>query len=128
MQTWTVTSGRFFASWKADSFTPLTGAVHRVIYRAGGARRFPALLIGLHRTDLAGRWGSEEFAVLLLDTHLDEARSIMERLRAAVALDEQMVEQGWPVTFSCGLTPIRTITEFDDAAKNGGRNRVNAAD
>jgi Response regulator containing a CheY-like receiver domain and a GGDEF domain len=66
--------------------------------------------------------------VLLLDTHLDEARSIMERLRAAVALDEQMVEQGWPVTFSCGLTPIRTITEFDDAAKNGGRNRVNAAD
>ncbi|MCJ2186547.1 GGDEF domain-containing protein [Novosphingobium beihaiensis] len=91
----------------------------------------------LRRTDLTARWEGEKFAVLLPDTLLDEARLIMERLRASMALDQSLGEQGWPVTFSCGLAPIRNYAQFDEAcsragaalgdASNGGRNRIHAA-
>lgn len=89
------------------------------------------------RSDVAARWGGEEFAVLLPGTTLEEARHIMERLRATVALDESLLMQAWPVTFSCGLATVRDFARFDDAvaraegaldaAKNGGRNRVHMA-
>ncbi|SFF83635.1 diguanylate cyclase (GGDEF) domain-containing protein [Novosphingobium sp. CF614] len=92
---------------------------------------------GLRRSDVVARREDEEFAVLLPNTVLDEARMIMERLRASVALDESLSAQGWPVTFSCGLAPVRTFAQFGDAvrradaalgeAKNGSRNRVYAA-
>ena len=91
----------------------------------------------LRRTDLSARWNGGEFAILLPDTMLDEARLIMERLRASVALDQSLGAQGWPVTFSCGLAAIRDYAHFDEAchkagaalynAKNGGRNRIHAA-
>lgn len=92
---------------------------------------------GIRRTDIAGRWGGEEFAVLLPDTMLDEARHIMERLRASVALDQGLLMQAWPVTFSCGLATVRDFADFEEAcrladaalyaAKHGGRNRVHVA-
>lgn len=96
---------------------------------------------GLRRSDLAARWSGKEFAVLLPDTQLDEARLVMERLRASVALDPllgpESTGNAWPVTFSCGLAPVRDFAHFGeathrahaalDAAKNGGRNRVRTA-
>ncbi|MCT2398092.1 GGDEF domain-containing protein [Novosphingobium mangrovi (ex Huang et al. 2023)] len=95
------------------------------------ARRLEA---GLRRTDIVGRWDSIQFSVLLPQTLLDEARQIMERLRASVALDESLSGQGWPVTFSCGLAPVRAFSEFHDSlrqadamldeARNSGRNKV----
>lgn len=91
----------------------------------------------LRRTDIAGRWGGEEFAVLFPDTQLDEARLVMERLRASVALDSEFGREGWPVTFSCGLATLRAFSELGEAthraesalnvAKESGRNRVQIA-
>lgn len=91
----------------------------------------------LRRTDIAARWGGEEFAVLFPDTQLDEARLVMERLRASVALDSEFGLEGWPVTFSCGLASLRTFADLGDAthraeaalhiAKESGRNRVQIA-
>ncbi|PNU05915.1 GGDEF domain-containing protein [Novosphingobium guangzhouense] len=88
----------------------------------------------LRRSDIAARWGGEEFAVLLPDTTLDEARLVMERLRATVALDTGLGVQDRAVTFSCGLAPVRDFSLLQDAtrqadealyaAKHGGRNRV----
>ncbi|KHK90228.1 GGDEF domain-containing protein [Novosphingobium malaysiense] len=88
----------------------------------------------LRRKDLVGRWGGEEFAVLLPDTMLDEARLIIERLRASIALDRNLDDRGWPVTLSCGLALIRDFAQFDEAcqhadtalygAKSQGRNRI----
>jgi diguanylate cyclase (GGDEF)-like protein len=88
----------------------------------------------LRRTDIAARWGGEEFAVLLPDTTLDEARLVMERLRATVALDTGLGVEDRAVTFSCGLAPVRTFAQLGDAtkqadaalyaAKNAGRNQV----
>jgi diguanylate cyclase (GGDEF)-like protein len=97
---------------------------------------------GLRHSDLAARWGGEEFVVLLPDTQLDEARLVMERLRANVALDPLLGPEStgntWPVTFSCGLAPLRSFAQLGDAthradaalyaAKNNGRNRVHVAD
>ena len=97
---------------------------------------------GLRHSDLAARWGGEEFVVLLPDTQLDEARLVMERLRANVALDPLLGPEStgntWPVTFSCGLAPLRSFAQLGDAthradaalyaAKTSGRNRVHVAD
>lgn len=71
---------------------------------------------GVRRSDIVARWDGDQFAILLPDTILDEARTVMERLRAAVALDEALGEQRWPVTFSCGLAPIRDFMQFGEAA------------
>ena len=88
----------------------------------------------LRRSDICARWGGEEFAVLLPDTTLDEARLVMERLRATVALDTGLGVEDRAVTFSCGLAPVRTFAQLGDAtkqadaalyaAKNVGRNQV----
>lgn len=88
----------------------------------------------LRRSDIAARWGGEEFAVLLPNTTLDEGRLVMERLRATVALDTGLGVEDRAVTFSCGLAPLRTFAQLADAtkqadaalyaAKDGGRNRV----
>ena len=89
---------------------------------------------GVRRSDVVGRWGGEEFAILFPDTLLEEARVVMERLRASIALDPSLHGDEWPVTFSCGLAPVRSFAHLENAtrnadgalyaAKNGGRNRV----
>jgi len=85
--------------------------------------------------DMVGRYGGEEFLVVLEDTHLDTGRRIAERLRAGVAA-ETVECNGNAVqpTISLGLTQavpsddVRSIIErADDAlytAKEEGRNRV----
>lgn len=89
----------------------------------------------MRRTDVVSRWGGEEFIVLMLNTGLDGALVIAERIRAAV---EREIIQGTntSVTISIGVnseipTTQRTISDFISeadkalyAAKNSGRNRV----
>ncbi|QVM85419.1 GGDEF domain-containing protein [Novosphingobium decolorationis] len=96
-----------------------------------------ALEADLRRSDVCCRWGGEEFALLFPDTLVDEARLVMERLRASIALDTGLLDEAWPVTLSCGLAPLRSLTELDEAsrradaalyeAKEAGRNRVRIA-
>ncbi|MCJ2183072.1 GGDEF domain-containing protein [Novosphingobium sp. 1949] len=91
----------------------------------------------LRRTDLCCRWGGEEFAILFPDTLLDEARLVMERLRATIALDSSLLDASWPITLSCGIAPLRAFEDLDEAAlradsalteaKESGRNRVRVA-
>jgi diguanylate cyclase len=82
--------------------------------------------------DQLGRWGGEEFLVVLPQTHLTEAVAAAERSRRAV---ETLVKvEGQSVTLSCGVAhhqPGDDITSFlqraDDAlyeAKKQGRNKV----
>jgi len=85
--------------------------------------------------DLLVRYGGEEFAVLLPDADLEEAKAIAERLRAMIA-DTQICCEGifLQVTISIGITPSRNeetlenlIREADHAlyrAKGLGRNRI----
>jgi diguanylate cyclase (GGDEF)-like protein len=95
-----------------------------------------SLRAGLRETDLVGRLGGEEFAVLLPDTQPRPAGMVAERLRARVAdapvaFGDRLI----PMTISIGLAiqleTDRSIEQVmaraDEAlyrAKGSGRNRV----
>jgi len=87
--------------------------------------------------DIVGRWGGEEFLILLPDTTLDSGMRIAERIRAQIAGlriedDRQASNQPVRLTASMGLSvyerekPVAaTIARADDAllsAKRAGRN------
>ena len=91
----------------------------------------------LRKTDFCGRYGGEEFLIVLTQTHLKEAKIFAERIRACV--EECLVfdtgaRQKSHVTVSIGLAEnlknegiYRTISRADEAvykAKKNGRNRV----
>ena len=97
------------------------------------ARRFTA---GVRTEDVVGRWGGEEFLVLLPHTDLDGARALAERLRTAVAVAPVEGPVGpVPVTVSIGGSVtvrrgadaealLRVADENLYAAKAAGRDRV----
>lgn len=83
--------------------------------------------------DLCGRWGGEEFLVLLPETNQATARHAMERVRQAVErLDIQGQAPAMSVTTSIGLAEHRTGDSYSDTiqradnalleAKRSGRN------
>jgi len=90
----------------------------------------------LRRTDAIGRYGGEEFAILLLDTDIENAERIMNQIREDFNKIAQQGGEGQVFfsSFSCGLVQIRDkLTAKDlynaaDAAlyqaKEGGRNQV----
>ncbi|MGB1838628.1 GGDEF domain-containing protein, partial [Marinobacter adhaerens] len=83
-----------------------------------------------------GRWGGEEFLVILPDTNADKAQASAERIRKAfLARDWRAVIGGdIDVTISIGVSELRTgedlsaaVSRADEAlyrGKTGGRNRV----
>ena len=90
--------------------------------------------------DLAGRWGGEEFAILLPGAEAEQAVRVMQRLRAAVAAMRIDVD-GTAVgcTASIGVATLREhdngfdglLVRADRAmyrAKSGGKNRVMVAE
>ena len=88
----------------------------------------------LRESDLACRWGGEEFLIVLRSCALAEALAIAEKIREAVASSEA---DGPSVTASLGAAERAPDEDFDglvrraDAAlytaKNQGRNRAFAA-
>lgn len=90
----------------------------------------------LRETDTLGRWGGEEFLLIMPDTSLDLALPVVERLRARardIALPEGRSES--KVSFSAGLASTGPAPNSLDGlvaladvalyrAKNEGRNRV----
>ena len=92
---------------------------------------------GLRSVDLAGRYGGDEFGVLLPGTDGHAAMEVAERLRLRVA--DQVSVGGTPVTLSIGVAELRPGMEgigdwagaADEAlyrAKAEGRNRVCSQD
>jgi two-component system, cell cycle response regulator len=91
----------------------------------------------VRNVDLVGRWGGEEFLIVLPDASEAGARVVAERLRAAVAALE--LPEGGParVTLSAGAatwqpneSPEQLLERADAAlyrAKDRGRNRVEVA-
>jgi diguanylate cyclase (GGDEF)-like protein len=90
----------------------------------------------LRGADVAGRYGGEEFVVLLVDAPEEQCLNIAERIRQAVArMDIQIEQTVVKVTISLGvaclhpdkLVPVDTLINCADQAmylaKNQGRNR-----
>ncbi len=105
-----------------------------------------ALLVAITRTmreslrdyDLCGRWGGEEFLLLLGETPLEEASRIVERMRTRLAeVRIPCGDQRLSVTLSAGLSEHRAGEPYADtlqradqallAAKRDGRNRSQLA-
>ena len=89
----------------------------------------------LRPTDLVARYGGEEFVVLLPETPMDEAQTILTRLQRTLTGGLFMHEQKQVfVTFSAGVTAYRLPERIEDAleradqgmyeAKRSGKNRT----
>ena len=100
----------------------------------------------LRMSDALGRFGGEEFVVLLIDADLESASMVAHRIRASVADQPFLLQDGeaLPVTVSIGVATLtdfervhaietvaqELIAQADQAlyeAKQQGRNRVIAA-
>ncbi len=102
-------------------------------------RNLARLLQGrLRRSDLVGRYGGEEFAVILPDTLPTQAVEVLDDLRTRFAAIEQRAgDATFHTTFSCGIAgvpPLITAPALIEAAdqalyraKQQGRNRITAA-
>jgi diguanylate cyclase (GGDEF)-like protein len=103
-------------------------------------REFAQLLTETVRdVDLAGRWGGEEFLLILPGTDLDGGAHVAERIRVALAGRIVLSADGSPipVTASFGVAstpPASTAAELFSAAdaalyeaKRNGKNRVEVA-
>lgn len=97
------------------------------------------LQAALRPTDLLGRVGGEEFAILLAGMPLSLAMTIAERARGAIAALRVTTTDGTPIalSISVGVAPYATGMSLDEAlaeadramysAKRNGRNRVLSA-
>jgi len=84
--------------------------------------------------DVAGRWGGEEFLVILPRTDLDGARELAERIRTATAAQPVILgetEISMTVSGGCALGPSAAVEELISTAdaclyqaKQSGRNRI----
>ena len=89
----------------------------------------------LRAIDFIGRYGGDEFLLVLIQTGPDGARECAERIRGRIALSARVgSDMRRQVTVSCGVTQLRqneslqdTLQRADAAlyrAKTAGRNRV----
>ncbi len=101
-------------------------------------KEFAALMTDTVRdVDIVGRYGGEEFAIILPHTSIRQAHTLAERLRAQIERHAFVLEDGLVrLTTSIGIADVRTpaIASVDDwvnaadsalyEAKAQGRNRV----
>ncbi|MCF6335286.1 MAG: diguanylate cyclase [Spirochaetales bacterium] len=89
----------------------------------------------LRRTDIIGRYGGEEFGIILINTDSDNAYTVMEEVRKNFGLLKHKSEnEEFYVTLSCGIASFpkcNSPSELNDAAdkamyeaKSSGRDRT----
>ena len=92
----------------------------------------------LRAIDFIGRYGGDEFLLVLIQTGQDGARECAERIRGRIALSASIENDlRRPITVSCGVTQLRQDESLQDTlhradaalyrAKTAGRNRVECA-
>lgn len=90
------------------------------------------LMENIRKSDMLGRWGGEEFLLVLPETELDKACLLAEKLRQAIEAEtfpgvgHKTISLG-VAAFDPGDTVISLVERADEAlyeAKNDGRNRT----
>lgn len=90
---------------------------------------------GVRRQDTVGRWGGEEFLIILPDTDIHGAILLAEKIRTKIAARGFQCENApFRVTMTLGASQVRARETMDDAVKRAdkalyqgkeaGRNRV----
>lgn len=95
----------------------------------------------LRTVDIAGRYGGDEFLVILPETHAEGARCIAEKIREDIMKTEMRLDGGVRVnlSLSMGIATLassdeeadKVITRVDSAlydSKHAGRNRITIAE
>jgi diguanylate cyclase (GGDEF)-like protein len=96
------------------------------------------MFANIRNIDRFGRYGGEEFLLVLPNTPTDASVRLLDRLRAIVAdLDWSAFSAGMQVTFSAGVATLRAEEHADNflaradkalyASKAQGRNRITGA-
>ena len=85
-------------------------------------------------TDNIGRIGGEEFLLISIETNINQAAALTERIRCKIESLQHPHQADTPVTISIGLAQLEhqvsldeLIAQADEAlyqSKNNGRNRV----
>lgn len=89
----------------------------------------------LRKTDIVGRYGGEEFGIILFNVELENAEKVMDKVRRDfAAMEHDSADAKFSATFSCGIASYPAfdgagpITEAADRAlyqaKANGRDRV----
>jgi diguanylate cyclase (GGDEF)-like protein len=88
----------------------------------------------IRASDSAGRWGGEEFMILVPETGLERARGLAEKIRHLIA--SHHFDQSCCITISLGLSEFQPGDTFDSfisradnalyRAKTNGKNRAEA--
>lgn len=88
----------------------------------------------LRKTDIIGRWGGEEFLIILPFTSKDIAKKVAENLRALIEENNFSYKMNRKITISIGVTEFSKSKSVEDTlllvdnllykAKENGRNRV----
>ena len=89
----------------------------------------------LRKTDIIGRYGGEEFAIVLPDTDGSSAVRVLDAIRTQFEqIRYQFGGTAFSVTFSCGIASFPTFVDANELsaaadralyrAKHGGRNHV----
>jgi len=75
----------------------------------------------LRLSDALGRFGGEEFVVLLIDTPHAAALAVAERIAASIRAKPVVLESGEPLqtTVSVGVATLETVARTDDAGVCG---------
>jgi diguanylate cyclase len=92
----------------------------------------------LRTSDVIGRYGGEEFVLLLQGADANSATRLVERIRNAVSsADWSDIGSGLRVSVSCGITSVRPTDTLDGvlaradealySAKRGGRDQLRVA-
>jgi diguanylate cyclase len=118
-----------------DHFKPINDTYGHIVGDSVLRQLSAELKRNLRECDLAGRYGGDEFCVILPGMPLHQARDVMERLREVLHDYRHQEIPGLRVSLSIGLAAFHpsftdAIAWLDDAdkalytAKNTGRNKI----
>ena len=90
---------------------------------------------GCRQTDIISRWGGEEFLLVFIESGIEEAAPVCERIRSLVESTDLPCLEGRKVTVSAGLAPFKfsetiekNVSSADSALYRAKRERQKQSD